>query len=74
MIVTSITMSVVETAEFMNDPKPLTHQAEGPLLVVKNIFMTRDNIKAKTETKSEKEKIFSYNTLRRCWNYVTQDQ
>jgi len=74
MIVTSITMSVVETAGFINNPEQLPDQIEEPVFVVKKILKTGDNKQAMTESQPEKEKIFSYNTLLRCWNYITEDQ
>lgn len=73
MIATSITMSVVETAKFINDPKQLPHQIEEPVLIVKKILKSRDAIQADAKPQQQKEKILSYKTLLRCWNYITED-
>ena len=73
MIATSITMSVVETAKFINDPKQPPHQIEEPVKVVKKIMNSGDAIKDDAKTQHQKEKILSYKTLLRCWNYITED-
>ena len=74
MIFTSITMSVVETAKFINNPKQVSLQIEEPVIVVKNILKTRDNIQINTKSQPDQEKIFSYNTLLSCWNIIREDQ
>jgi len=74
MITTSILMSVVETARFINNPQQLPSQIEEPVLVVRKILQNKDLKKAELNAETDKEQILSYKTLVRCWNYITEDQ
>jgi len=74
MITTSILMSVVETAKFINNPQQLPSQIEEPVLVVRKILLNKDLKKAELKAETDKEQILSYKTLVRCWNYITKDQ
>lgn len=74
MIVILVTMSVVDTAKFINDQIQFQYQTEKPVLVAKKILKSRNDIKANPKSQSDQEKIFSYNTLLRCWNIITEDQ